>query len=60
MRYSWTFEEVDEKLKQIMADIYTNSKEAAVEYGYDNNLVVGSNIAGFLKVAESMMAHGIV
>jgi glutamate dehydrogenase (NADP+) len=60
LRYSWTFEEVDEKLKQIMADIYTNSKEAAVEYGYDNNLVVGSNIAGFLKVAESMMAHGIV
>ncbi|SHE98525.1 NADP-specific glutamate dehydrogenase [Alkalibacter saccharofermentans] len=60
MRYSWTFEEVDEKLKRIMADIYTNSKEAAVEYGYDNNLVVGSNIAGFLKVAESMMAHGIV
>ena len=61
MRYSWTLEEVDEKLQQIMADIYRNSKAAAIEYGAENNnLVAGANIAGFLKVADAMMAHGIV
>lgn len=60
MRYSWTFEEVDAKLKQIMIDIYTNSKEASEEFGLGYNLVAGSNIAGFLKVANAMMAHGIV
>jgi glutamate dehydrogenase (NADP+) len=60
MRYSWSFEEVDMKLKNIMKSIYINSKNAAQEYGFENNLVVGSNIAGFLKVAESMMAHGVV
>jgi glutamate dehydrogenase (NADP+) len=60
MRYSWTFEEVDAKLKLIMQDIYKNSMEAAKEYGFENNLVVGSNIAGFLKVATAMMAHGII
>ncbi|MPW24644.1 NADP-specific glutamate dehydrogenase [Alkalibaculum sp. M08DMB] len=60
MRYSWTFEEVDSKLQQIMEDIYKNAKEAAIEYGSDNNLVVGANIAGFLKVSTAMMAHGIV
>jgi len=60
MRYSWTFEEVDAKLQQIMADIYKNSAEAAKEYGFEGNLVAGANIAGFLKVAESMYAQGII
>jgi glutamate dehydrogenase (NADP+) len=60
MRYSWTFEEVDAKLKQIMVNIYTNSKEASEEFGFGYNLVAGSNIAGFMKVADAMMAHGIV
>jgi len=59
MRYSQTFEEIDLKLKQIMANIYKVSKEAAIEYGADNNLVVGSNIAGFLKVANAMISQGI-
>ncbi|GIM29152.1 glutamate dehydrogenase [Clostridium polyendosporum] len=60
MRYSWTFDEVDSKLKDIMTNIYYNSKNAAVEYGYGNNIVAGANIAGFIKVATAMMAHGIV
>ncbi|MGE5398455.1 MAG: NADP-specific glutamate dehydrogenase [Chitinophagales bacterium] len=60
MRYSWTFEEVDARLKDIMVNIYTNASEAAKEYGYEDNLIVGANIAGFLKVAEAMMAQGIV
>ena len=60
MRYSWTFEEVDAKLQQIMADIYKNASEAAKEYGFEGNLVAGANIAGFLKVAESMYAQGII
>jgi len=60
MRYSWTFEEVDAKLKEIMVNIYKNATEAAKEYGYEDNLVVGANIAGFMKVATAMLAHGIV
>ena len=60
MRLSWTFEEVDEKLKDIMKNIYHNSKNAAIEYGCDGNILVGCNIAGFMKVAEAMMAQGIV
>ncbi|HWP98464.1 MAG TPA: NADP-specific glutamate dehydrogenase [Syntrophomonadaceae bacterium] len=60
MRLSWTFEEVDAKLKDIMENIYKNSSAAAKEYGYEDNLVVGANIAGFLKVAEAMLAQGIV
>ncbi len=59
MRYSWTFEEVDAKLKDIMVNIYKSASEAAKEYGEENNLVVGANIAGFLKVAEAMYAQGI-
>ncbi|WP_018750099.1 NADP-specific glutamate dehydrogenase [Paenibacillus sanguinis] len=59
-RLSWTFEEVDDKLKDIMKNIYRNSVHAAEEYGHAGNLVVGSNIAGFLKVANAMLAHGIV
>ncbi|MBN1596427.1 NADP-specific glutamate dehydrogenase [candidate division FCPU426 bacterium] len=59
-RESWTFEETDNKLLRIMGNIYAASKNAAEEYGFPNNLVVGANIAGFLKVANAMMAHGVV
>jgi len=59
MRYSWTFEEVDTKLKDIMVNIYKNASTAAKEYGCEDNLVVGANIAGFLKVANAMYAQGI-
>ncbi len=59
MRYSWTFEEVDAKLKDIMVNIYRNASAAAKEYGMEDNLVAGANIAGFLKVANAMYAHGI-
>ncbi|MEX1377078.1 MAG: NADP-specific glutamate dehydrogenase [Eubacteriales bacterium] len=60
MRYQWTFEEVDTKLQQIMKQIYDSSSEAAKKYGYEDNLMLGANIAGFLKVAEAMYAQGIV
>jgi len=60
MRYAWTFEEVDAKLKQIMVNIYRNASRAAKEYGHEGNLVVGANIAGFVKVAEAMLAQGIL
>ena len=60
MRYSWTFEEVDAKLHDIMVGIYRNASAAAKEYGMEDNLVAGANIAGFLKVADAMMAHGVV
>ncbi|WP_163192476.1 NADP-specific glutamate dehydrogenase [Clostridium thermarum] len=60
LRMSWTFEEVDSKLKTIMQNIYATSVKAAEEYGFEGNLVAGANIAGFLKVAEAMMAQGIV
>lgn len=59
-RLAWTFEEVDAKLVQIMQNIYNNTVNAAEEYGHAGNLVVGSNIAGFLKVADTMLAHGVV
>ena len=60
MRLSWNFEEVDNKLKDIMVNIYRQSAEAAKEYGDEGNILMGSNIAGFKKVAEAMMAQGIV
>ncbi len=60
MRLSWTFEEVDEKLHDIMVNIFRNSRDAAKEYGFEGNYVVGANIAGFLKVADAMMAQGLV
>ena len=60
MRLSWTFEEVDAKLKDIMTNIYKNSAEAAKEYGCEGNILAGANIAGFIKVADAMMAQGIV
>ncbi len=59
-RLSWTFEEVDAKLKDIMVNIYHNSADAAEKYGLKDNFVAGANIAGFLKVADAMMAQGIV
>ena len=60
MRYSWTAEEVDAKLKQIMHNIFWNSYNAAKKYGMEGDLVAGANIAGFLKVADAMLAQGIV
>ena len=59
MRYSWTFEEVDAKLKNIMTGIFHNSYNAAEKYGMKGNLVAGANIAGFEKVAAAMIAQGI-
>lgn len=60
MRYSWTFDEVDAKLKGIMEGIFEKCDSASKEYGKEGNYVMGANIAGFQKVAEAMMAHGIV
>ena len=60
MRYSWSSEEVDEKLQTIMKNIYEASVNAAREFGMEGNLVAGANIAGFLKVADAMMAQGVV
>ena len=60
MRLSWSAEEVDEKLHGIMKTIYKNVSEAAKEYGMEDNLIAGANIAGFLRVAEAMLAQGIV
>jgi len=59
-RLSWTFEEVDSKLKGIMVNIFHNLDDAAKKYGLDGNYVAGANIAGFLKVAAAMLAQGIV
>ena len=60
MRYSWSAEEVDEKLRGIMVNIYNSCAEAAKEYGMEGNLMAGANIAGFLKVAEAMLAQGVI
>lgn len=59
-RIIWTFEQVDEKLKDIMESIYYHMSTAAKTYHMEDNFVVGANIAGFLKVADAMMAQGIV
>ena len=59
-RVSWPFEKVDHQLNNIMINIYHNMANAAKEYGHEDNFVVGANIAGFLKVADAMMAQGIV
>ena len=59
-RLSWTFEEVDSKLKGIMVNIFHTLDDAAKKYGLDGNYVAGANIAGFLKVADAMTAQGIV
>ena len=60
MRYSWSASEVDAKLKDIMKNIYDSSVAAAKKYGMEGNLVAGANIAGFLKVADAMLAYGVV
>ena len=60
MRFSWSFEEVDARLKTIMADLYRNASQAAAQYGMPGNLVAGANISGFLKIADSMLAYGLV
>ncbi|MFZ2352309.1 NADP-specific glutamate dehydrogenase [Paucilactobacillus nenjiangensis] len=59
-RLSWTFEEVDQRLEKIMQDIYTQSAEAAKEYGFGKDYLAGANIAGFKKVAEAMLAQGVI
>ena len=60
IRSSWTFDEVDAKLQGIMVNIYHNMKEACEKYNAPDNFVVGANIAGFMKVADAMMAQGVV
>ena len=59
-RLAWTFEEVDSKLKDIMVNIYHNIDDAAKKYGHEGDYVMGANIAGFEKVAEAMLAQGVV
>lgn len=58
-RLSWSFEEVDSKLKTIMVNIFHSLDDASKKYGMEGNYVAGANIAGFLKVAEAMKAQGI-
>ena len=60
LRLSWTFEEVDGRLKTIMEGIFHNAYDASAACGEDGNLVVGANVAGFLKVASAMLAQGVV
>ena len=60
LRLSWTFEEVDERLHNIMVNIYKTAADAAERYGMKGNLVAGANIAGFEKIASAMMSQGIV
>jgi glutamate dehydrogenase (NADP+) len=57
---SWTFEEVDKKLHNIMISIYRNAADTAKEFGQPGNLVLGANIAGFRKVADAMIAQGVI
>jgi glutamate dehydrogenase (NADP+) len=59
-RFSWSFEEVDKLLQNIMRKIYTDSSAAAKKYGMEGDLVAGANIAGFLKVADAMFMQGTV
>ncbi|WP_195542695.1 NADP-specific glutamate dehydrogenase [Massiliimalia timonensis] len=59
-RLSWSFEEVDAKLKEIMVNIFHNLDDAAKRYGFEGNYIVGANLAGFEKVKDAMMAQGIV
>ena len=58
-RLSWTFDEVDAKLQQIMVNIYHNIDDAAKQYGMEGNYVAGANIAGFQKVVDAMLAQGV-
>ena len=59
-RLSWSFEKVDKTLEDIMVNIFHNIDAAAKKYGFDGNYVVGANIAGFEKVADAMLAQGVV
>ena len=59
-RLSWTFDYVDQELDKIMQMIYENCRDTSVEFGLENNLLAGANIAGFKKVAEAMLAQGLV
>ncbi|MDR0324163.1 MAG: NADP-specific glutamate dehydrogenase, partial [Treponema sp.] len=59
-RLSWSFEEVDAKLKNIMAGIFRSIDSAADEYGKPGNYVLGANVAGFKKVAKAMMDQGVI
>lgn len=60
LRTHWTFNEVEKELKDIMKNIFKESYEAAEKYGHKNNLQIGANIAGFLKVANAMIYEGYV
>ena len=60
MRYSWSFEEVDRRLRDIMVNIFHNAYNASEECGVPGDLVVGANIAGFLKVSQVMVAQGLI
>ena len=60
MRLSWSFEEVDSKLKDIMVNIFRQISEASLKYGFDKNYVIGANIAGFEKVADAMLSQGVL
>ena len=60
MRYFWTFEEVDKKLEEIMANIFTQVKNAVDEYALGTNYLAGANIAAFRKVANAMIAQGVI
>ena len=60
MRFYWDFAEVDEHLRTIMRDLYNNVAAAAEQYGRPGDLAAGANIAGFLKVADAMLAYGLV
>ncbi len=59
MRLSWSFEEVDKRLHDIMVNIYHNIADVAAEMGQKGNLLVGANIAGFKKVADAMLMQGV-
>ncbi len=59
-RLSWSFEEVDQKLQGIMVNIFKQMSDAAKKYGYEGNYVIGANIAGFTKVADAMLAQGVI
>ena len=56
----WSFSEVDDRLKTIMANVYTSVRDTAAEFDAENNLVLGANIAGFRKVADAMIEQGLV
>lgn len=60
MRYFWTFEEVDKKLKNFMSNIFHETQKAAAEYGLNKNYVAGANIAAFKKIAQAMQSQGII